>query len=73
MNRGRPMISTVEMELEVVADPEPDELGGIELRRHIALLEPEQPCARSLLPARRHRYGDVLQLHRGDMNSPAET
>src|SRR5439155_21082602 len=52
------------MELEVLADPEPDELGRVELRGHVALLEPEQPRvepARHLVAAPRHRHRYVLE------------
>src|SRR5438094_7935545 len=68
LRAGCRLVGCEEMELEVVADSKPDELGRVELRRNVALLEAEQPCierSRCLPPIAWNRNGDVLQLESG--------
>ena len=63
---ARRLVDEHQMQLEVAADAVPDEPGRVELRQHVALLEPEQPAverARPLRPVRRDRDRDVLQPH----------
>ena len=61
---GGLLVHEHEVQLEVAAGAVPDESRRVELRQHVALLEPEQPAverARPLRPVRRDRDRHVLE------------